>query len=438
VRQRCGSIVVLMALDIGLILQHNTILVTQVIPIGSIGIVGATDVIDITTQHNHHLLLHLLAGDGVASHQIVFVTIHTLHLHGLAIEIVVTTRQAKLIVLGLCVTNLHLAESHICRGTLHNATLLIEKANNQRIAVRLLGTPLRRILHLHSHSDRCCSLRLNESYLALDSGIAYNSVFVAKQLILIELRLDFITLCDLLREIAHINSDICHSIAVLAIKVGGNSHVAQLNRIGCCQRYGTEDTRQTEHILRLQERRIAITIDLDSHHILALDQIFGDVECRQVARVLRESHIAAINPEVEERIHAIEVDINLAVLPCIGNRECTAIRAHLVTVLVGCMVRSWFTHHTTFPIANGNRVFEDNGLVDIDGCAVFLRAIFLQTIDIPVHRHLHVVPRRDIEFGLVKIGRTLLGVLHPIELPSAIKREIVGTILGQHLAGTLL
>ena len=107
-----------MRLDIRFIFEVDPILITEVVPIGSRGIMRIADVIDIRTLHQEDFTLHLLMRHGVSPRRIGLVAICPLELDGLMIYIEVATSMPKLILLSRSITNLHLAEACIERGTI--------------------------------------------------------------------------------------------------------------------------------------------------------------------------------------------------------------------------------------------------------------------------------------------------------------------------------
>ena len=66
VRERGIAVVVLVRLDVGLVLEVDTVLVAEVVPVGAGGVVRVAHVVDVGALHHHDLALHLLLGDGVA------------------------------------------------------------------------------------------------------------------------------------------------------------------------------------------------------------------------------------------------------------------------------------------------------------------------------------------------------------------------------------
>ena len=74
---------------------------------------------------------------------------------------------------------------------------------------------------------------------------------------------------------------------VSVIVVGDRLEVAHLNLRFGRERNGTENTRQTEHVLTFEERTVAVAIHFNGYQVLTLFvKVRGDVELCQVARVL--------------------------------------------------------------------------------------------------------------------------------------------------------
>ena len=134
-----------------------------------------------------------------------------------------------------------------------------------------------------------------------------------------------------------------------------------------------EDARQAEHILRFEERAVAVTIHFHCHDVLAfrIDEAC-DVERCRVARVLRESHIPAVHIEIEEGVGAVEINEHFLPAPVGRYGECAAIGTHLVAVFIGHPVCRRFAHHAAFPVAHTHLMLENNALVGIDWHAVLL------------------------------------------------------------------
>ena len=252
--------------------------------------------VDISLEHKEHLFLHLLTCNVVSCVDIVLVTVHTLHLDRLTVQIIVASCQTEFIILSLSIADFNLAESHICRCSLKHLALLVEQRYNQCIAVRLLGTPLCRVSYRHVKFQGLCIAGEQLLKRHCHSSTLNNLVLIAVESILIELNLNLVLLDLLCSEITHIDFNVRNGILILCVKVCTDTDIAKFYRIGRCQRYSTEDTRKTEHILCLKERTVAVSVNLYSYHIFTLDKILCDIERRKVTRVLREAHILAVYP----------------------------------------------------------------------------------------------------------------------------------------------
>ena len=409
-RERCCTIVVFVRLQVGLILQIDTILITQVIPVGIVGIVGVTHVVDVGSLHHHHLFEHVLTRQCMSRLGSCFVAVHALQLHGLAVDVIVSTSQFELIVLSLSILDFHLAEAGVGRYGLHHLALLVLQLGHQGIAVRRLSTPL--LGHLHRQR---AGGALRESGLDIDGlrgkeRILHLLVIIGVEGVGIETVGQCIALGIFLTQVADIGLDVKYTILVVVHQVGDNHQVANLHLGGRVECHGAEDTRQTEHILRFEERGIRTAIDLGSHHIGTRLEEAGNIEAGRIARVLREAHVTAVNPEVEERVHAIKADIDLTAIPLLRQFESAAIGAHLVAMLVGRPVGGGRTHHTTTPVIDSHLVLKDDGLIHVDRRSVTLAAILLQTSNVPTGRYSQVVPSSDIKVWLVEVSRTFIGV----------------------------
>ena len=125
VRQTLLAIVILMALDVSLVLQVDSVLVAEIIPVRSIWIVAVAHVVDVATLHQEHLVLHLFAAHGVACLDIVLMTVHTLQLDRLTVQIIVSSRQSELVLFCRSFLDFHLSETNEGRESLHGSALSV-------------------------------------------------------------------------------------------------------------------------------------------------------------------------------------------------------------------------------------------------------------------------------------------------------------------------
>ena len=432
-RQRGITVIILVAFDVGLILQIDAILVAEVVPVRIVGVVRVAHMVDVATLHQHDFLFHLLHRDSVACSRIDFLTVDTFQLHRLAVHVVVASGQSELVFAGRRILDFDLAEAQSGRERLYDTAFLILQLAHQYITIGRLGRPLARTGYGY--------LRLRTEIATLLHFVQLKcAAYAFHQLIVIRIKLvgverigQCISFYRLLAQVTEVGLNTKGAVLIVGIQVGEDAKVAHLHLRRRCQRNGTEDTRQAKHVLRFEEGAVRVTIDLDSHHVVTLlVQIRRDVERSRIARILREPHVMSVNPKVEERRNTVEVDVHLASFPTGRDGERTTVGTYLVAMLVGHPVGRRRTHHAPLPVAHGHLVLEDDRLVGINGHSVLQTAILLDTHHIPLHRHGHIVPSRYIKFGFIKIGRTLLGVTHPMELPVTIQRLIITAVLGQN------
>ena len=141
----------------------------------------------------------------------------------------------------------------------------------------------------------------------------------------------------------------------------------------------------------------------------------------------------AIDPDVEERIDTIEVEIHTVPLPVLGDGEASAVRSDFITVTIGRPLLGRGAHDTATPVVGFHLMPEDDLLIHVDRRAILLPTILLKAVDIPIHRHRDLVPTADIVAWLEEVTRTLVGRSHPVEGPRSIKVLVKRTILGKDL-----
>ena len=140
--QRSISIVVFVALDVALVFEVDAIFVGQVVPIGGVAVVAVAHMVDVRALHEHDFALHLFARDGVSALGARLVAVNALHFDGLAVEIIVTSRLAELIVRSGRFFDFDFAETHHSREGFEHAAFGVFQLTHEHIAPRRLGTPL--------------------------------------------------------------------------------------------------------------------------------------------------------------------------------------------------------------------------------------------------------------------------------------------------------
>ena len=435
--QRFFFVVVFVALEVGLIFEVDAIFVGQVVPIGVVAVVAVAHMVDVCALHQHDFALHLFARDGVSALGAGLVAVNALHFDGLAVEIIVTSRLAELIVGCGRFFDLDFAETHHGREGFEHTSFGVFQLTHEHIAPGSFGTPL---LDERTRLEHDFGIRF--SVLVHGNGHRSLRAFHGRSGFAVEgFLVEFVVHAQafdiLLGEVGHRGGDVERSVHQVGIEVGNGHHVAHLYLRFRREGDGAEDTREAEHVLAFEERAIAVAIDLNGHRVLAFHEIGRDIERSEVARVFRETHITAVDIEVEERIDAVEVEIHLTSVPFGGHGEGATIGTHFVAVLEGGPVFARFAHHAAFPVTDSYLVLENHPLVGVDRCAVFLRTVLLNADHVPVHGHLHLVPARNVVVGLVEISGALTGVAHPVEAPFAVEAFPIGGRFGQDVEGLL-
>ena len=431
--QRFFAVVIFVALDVALVFEVDAIFVGQVVPIRIVAVVAVADVVDVGALHEHHFVLHLFARDGMSALGVRLVAVDALHLDGLAVEIVVTSRFAELIVRGGRFFDLDFAETYYRREGFEHLIFCVLQLSHEHIAPGRLGAPL-----LHE----CAGLEhhFGFGFAVLVHGNGHRSLRTfhgrsgfAVEGFLVEFVVHAQAFDVFLREVGHRSGDVERSVHEVRVEVGNGHHVAHLHLRFRRERDGAEDTREAEHVLAFEERAVAVAIDLNGHCVLAFHEIGGNVERSEVARVFRETHVTAVDIKVEEGIDAVEIEVHLAAGPRFGHSEGATIGAYLIAKLVGGPIFVGFAHHASLPVADGHVVLEDDSLVGVDRHAIFLRAVLLNADHIPVHGHLHLVPSGNVVVGFVEICGTFGGIGHPVEAPFAVEAFPVGRRFGQNV-----
>ena len=431
------AIKVFVALDIGFSLEPDAVLVAEIIEIGVVGIVGRTHMVYVGALHHHHLVLHLLACDGMAACGVGLMAVDTLELQRLPVDEEIAASQSELVVLGSHVAYLHRAEACLGAHRLDGVALLVTQFADKRIDVGLLGRPGLHVCH-RDVSVACHGVALGQRQrterrrqcLPLAHGVAIE--LVGK-----ELEYGGIVFGILAADVGQ--REVYGQLArAVGLPGGDDLEVAHVYLRLAVDSHRAEDTRQTEHVLRFEKRTVGRAVDLHGHLVLAGVGPLANVELGHVARVLGAAHIVAVDPEIEKRVDTVEADIGLAALPRGGQGERAPVGAHLVAVFVGGVVLRRFAHHALAPVAHGTVILEDDPLVDIDGRAVFLRAILLQAIDVPRHGHIHLIPSLVRIAHLEEVLGTGVGVLGEVELPFTVEAHPIAGLLGKDALGLAL
>ena len=88
------------------------------------------------------------------------------------------------------------------------------------------------------------------------------------------------------------------------------------------------DTREAPIVLTLQERATGEAVYLQGNAVLALSEVWCDVEFRGQVRVFRVTYALSVDPQVVAVAHAVEAYVDITSLPFRWHGKGTAIGAH--------------------------------------------------------------------------------------------------------------
>ena len=225
------AVIVFVAFDVGFVFEVDAVFIAEVVPVGVAGIVRVAHVVDVAALHEHHLVFHLLAGDGMAQFGAVLVAVDTLHLDGLSVEIVVAAGQTELVVLGSSLLDFYLAESDDGRECFHHLALLVLQLSDEGVAVGLFGAPG---LHLVASVELEAETLLHAGLQLVDGEAGtyafHGFIVVAVEFVFEERIGEGIALDSLLGEVDNLGVDAERSIGEGGVVVGCGHEVAHLHK----------------------------------------------------------------------------------------------------------------------------------------------------------------------------------------------------------------
>ena len=112
------------------------------------------DMIDVAPFHQHHLLEHLLASNGVTRRRIGFMTVHTLEFHGFIVHVEVSSCQLELVFLRFCLANLDGPNAEVGRSAIEQSSFLVFEFGYENISVGPFCTPKHGIFYFKSRHER--------------------------------------------------------------------------------------------------------------------------------------------------------------------------------------------------------------------------------------------------------------------------------------------
>ena len=364
------------ALLVGFCHDVETILITEVVPARVVWIVTSTYGVDVQSLHHLDVLYHALHAHYISSVRIHLVTVGALDEHRLSID-------EELLVLDF-----YLAETYLHRDSAdasHALALCCREADDgvECVEVRCLSCPLLRVGYL----EDAVSLAICRLDDFLDDNLASHVV---------------VQLIYHYWVALHGSLDVEHTVLVVVHEVGCHTDVFYL----CLGITGievvlTSHAAESPEVLVLTPRTIAPAEGLEGDEVLTFLHIRGDVELSSYLAVLGIAHELAVHIEIDVGGDATEVCDHLFAVPILRDVDDAAVGAYVV--VLGRYGWRLLVEVTT-PCEAG---------VDI---------LWLSEAEhLPVAWHLDVAPLGVIEVSLVEVGRTLVGVLHPVEFPGAVE-----------------
>ena len=165
----------------------------------------------------------------------------------------------------------------------------------------------------------------------------------------------------------------------------------------------TSHTTQAPEVLILIPGTIAPAEGLEGNQILALLQIRSDVKLGSHLAILCISGKLAVYIEIDVRSNATEMSYNLLAIPVGRDVDDTAVGTYMV--ILGR--NSWWL------------------LVEMSTpCKTNIYILRIaESVHLPVAWNIHGLPFGIIKIFLVEVGRTLVCISHPVELPGSVERK---------------
>ena len=195
------------------------------------------------------------------------------------------------------------------------------------------------------------------------------------------------------------------TIVVVVGQIGRDEHIVDVRLRTCIEISLAGNAAETPEVLVFVPRTIAPTHDLHGNQILlARNDVLSDVELASYLGILRIAHILAVHVNCDVGSGRTDVHVHILAFPIGRDGERATIRAHVIALVLHSW---WFTSPVATPCIGG---------VHIDGIAV--------TIQFPYSRHRHRAPMRVVIIQRIESLGTLVGTLHPMELPLALDAHV--------------
>ena len=165
----------------------------------------------------------------------------------------------------------------------------------------------------------------------------------------------------------------------------------------------TSHTTQAPEVLILIPGTIAPAEGLEGNEILALLQIRSDVKLGSYLAILCITGKLAVYIEIDVGSNATEMGYNLLAIPVGRDVDDATVRTNMVVLGRNSW---WLLIEMTAPAEAYIHIFR-----------------ITESIHLPVAWNIHGLPFGIIKIFLVEVGRTLVGISHPVELPGSVERK---------------
>ena len=370
------------ALLVGFGCYINTIFITKVVPYRVVRIVASANGIDVQALHNLDILNHALARNYITSVRVHLMTVCTLDVDRLTVYE------------ELSILDFNLAEAHLLRNYLNDVALLIFHCSNESVEIRVFGAPL---LHVLEHELCCAISALFEVSLAL-----YNLNAIVVEELVFNYRLSF-----------YLSINLNYTICIVVLKVGSDFDIRHMNlRVASIEIAIASHARKAPEVLVFAPRTITPAECLESDEVFALLKIRSNVEFCCHLSILCIASKPTIYIEIDVGSDGTKMSNDLLTIPIFRNVDDAAIAAHII--VLG---------------RNSRRLL-------VEMSAPTKAYIYILWVAIAIHfpnaRDVHGLPRTVVKVSLIEVGRTLVGILHPIKLPCTMEGKEVGTL--RHVA----
>ena len=212
------------------------------------------------------------------------------------------------------------------------------------------------------------------------------------------------------RWIGHIDGIVDDTQPLFYIVVGIDGQVFNVYLRPCIEIHLAGDAGEAPEVLVFEVGAVAPAHHLHGDEVLALLQVFSNVELGSHLRILAVAHVFAIDPHLEVAGGRAHVEVDLLTVPVGGQVERAAVGTGVV---VGLADVGW--------------VVVESGTPGVAGVLVDFVAVALN-LEKTGHGEVH--PLRVIELQREEVRWGEVMVFHKVEAPLALHREIaVGLLL---------